>query len=89
MVISHTIKFGEALMLDAKKCAIKILNASGMSGPVKNQLNLGVISSMRWSTVSKSNAPFPMAKRSAEPSFITSKVRVPSYLEPRVKTWLS
>ena len=41
-------------MLDAKKCAIKILNASGMSGPVKNQLNLGVISSMRWSTVSKS-----------------------------------
>ena len=53
-MISHTIKFGEVLMLDAKKFAIKILNALGMSGPVKNQLNLGVISSMRWSTVSKS-----------------------------------
>ena len=41
-------------MLDAKKCAMKILNALGMSGRGKNQLDLGVISSMRWSTVSQS-----------------------------------
>ena len=54
VVISRTIKSGAALMLDAKKCAMKILNALDMSGLVKNQLNLGVISSMRWSTVSQS-----------------------------------
>ena len=54
VVISHIIKSGVAPMLDAKKCAMKILNALGMSGLVKNQLNLGVISSMRWSTVSQS-----------------------------------
>ena len=54
VVISRTIKSGAALMLDAKKCAMKILNALDMSGLEKNQLNLGVISSMRWSTVSQS-----------------------------------
>ena len=53
-VISRTIKSGAALTLDAKKCAMKILNVLDMSGRGKNQLDLGVISSMRWSTVSQS-----------------------------------
>lgn len=54
MVISLTIKSGVALMPDARKCVMTILNALGMSGLVKNLLNLGVILSTRWSTVSQS-----------------------------------
>ena len=54
MVISHTIKSGVAVMPDAKKCVTMTLNVSGMSGLVKNQLNLGVISSTKWSTVNQS-----------------------------------
>ena len=42
--IFHTIKSGEVPMPDAKKCAMMTPTALGMSGPVKNQLNHGVIS---------------------------------------------
>ena len=65
VVTSHTIKSGVAVMPDAKKCVTMTLNASGMSGLVKNQLNLGVISSTKWSTVSQS-APVNAEDRSKE-----------------------